>query len=1366
VVVEEAAPDSDLVAGPIDANVPFPVVGLGASAGGLEAFRSLFAELAARSGMAFVVVQHLSPEHPSMLAGALSRLTSMPVVEVGEGMPLVPDRVHVMPANTEVSIKDGALHLVPRPATRGVRFPIDGLFCSLATELRSRAIGIVLSGTGSDGTEGLKAIKQEGGITFAQDPDSAQFGGMPQSAASAGVVDFVLPPDRIATELVRLSGHPYVIDRAGADAVPAAHDGVGAILSLVHRQSGIDFSSYKPTTLARRIARRMALRRVRSLDDYRDIVAKETSEARELSQDFLIHVTGFFRDRDVFDALAQRVFSQILKDKPRAGPIRVWVPGCSTGEEAYTLGIGLVESLWDVRSDLEIQIFGSDLSERAIDVARAGLYPESALRDLDPERVGRFFTRAGEEYRVAKNIRDMCVFVVHDLMRDPPFAKLDLISCRNVLIYFGAELQQRLLQAFHFCLNRPGYLLLGRSETVTASKELFAPLHQEHRIFAKVGEARGMSFPLARGGRAGHGLASAPGQTAGARPAAEAQRQADHLLLARFAPPGVIVNERMEIIQFRGRTGEFLEPPPGQPQANLLKMVREGLHVELRRAVDEAKERGATIQVEGVCATRADGPRPTTVEVVPLLSARDAADRYFLVLFQEAGSVAPGPSSPGVAEGMAGATLEREYGRVKEELAATKQYLESLAEQHRVSDDEFATVNEELIAANEELQATNEELESAKEELQSTNEELTTVNEELRNRNTELDRIANDLANILDTVEIPVVIVDGERKIRRFAPGTRGLLNMIPSDVGRPVDQIKVNIDVPDLDRRIAEVIANPRMREWEVQDPTGRWFRMQIHPYRTADEHLDGAVLSLVDVDALKSAVEDAEQARDSARAIVETVQVPIVVVDEDLRIVSTNPAFVGMFGGERQPAEGDDLFGACDGMWRVEGLPQLVERARASAVPPPGVELELRVRALGKRTLSVNARRITWPGGAPMILLAIEDTTDLRRMEAERTARATAEAANRAKDLFLATLSHELRTPLGTILLQSEVLRRAGEGNRGVERAGAAIHRAASAQARLIEDLLEVSRIVSGKLRLDQHVIELGDVVHGALELSRAAAESRSIQLEGPVEHPPLHVYGDPARLQQVLSNLLTNAIKFTPRAGRVSVSVDRSEGAARITVRDNGAGIRPEFLPRLFDRFSQADSTATRVHGGLGLGLALVKHLVELHGGSVGADSPGEGQGATFWVSLPVVARPRTEDAASRTRRSTDVAGVRVLVVEDDEGTRESLLEVLAQGGAVVRAACSAAEALATLGEFKPDVLLSDVAMPAEDGLSLIAKVRALPPERGGRVAAAALTALAGPDDRDRVLAAGFQAHIAKPVDVDDLLQSVARLASSSR
>jgi two-component system CheB/CheR fusion protein len=1352
---ESDAPDARDVASEAPG---FALVGIGASAGGIEAFRSLFEALPDDTGMAYVVVQHLSPDHPSILAQTLRRFTSMPVVEIDDGMRLLPNRVYVMPSNAEVLLGPaGTLRLVPRPASPGGRLPIDALFRSMAGELGGRAIGVVLSGTGEDGTAGLKEIKAEGGLTFAQTSASAHFAGMPESASAAGVVDRVLPPEQIAAELARLSREPYVVDRyPGSDEAPRDPDAIVRILSIVGRESGVDFSAYKPSTVGRRIERRMALQRIGAVSAYADFVTSDPIEARALAQDLLIHVTAFFRDPEVFEALKRIVFPALL-EKKQEGPIRIWVPGCSTGEEVYSVAMTLLEHLHDAsREGAEFQIFGSDLTPRAIEQARAGLYAESTLRDLGEARLQRFFHHAGEERRIAKSIRDRCVFVVHDLARDPPFAKLDLISCRNVLIYFGDELHQRLVPMFHYCLNRGGFLLLGRSENLTGFGELFEAADLQHRIFSRLGDGRHIPFTRALPGRGAISVASSSAHHPLSRPAAEAQRQADHLLLARFAPPGVVVNERFEVVHFRGRTGDFLEQPPGYPQTNLLKMARGGLRSRLQRAISEAKERGVAVRVEAVHVARGDQNLTFAIEVFPLLTDRDASDRYFLVIFHEPGATAPrGHELP---EGDP-ADVTR---RLNEDLAATKQYLEAMVEQHQISDDDFATVNEELVAANEELQSTNEELESAKEELQSANEELTTLNDELRSRNSALDRLAADLSNIQGAVEVPLVIVDSGRKIRRFTPDSRSLFTLVPSDEGRPIDEIKLNVEIPGLDRRIAEVIQHGRPHEWEVRAADGRWFRMQIRPYTGADRKLDGAILSFVDIDVLKHTLQDAQDARDYARAIIETVQVPLVVVDDGCRVMSWNPALERMLGNGALHA-GDDLFAIPGRAWNGEALRRAMEDVLAGR--PSQVPFEMRQGAEPEaRTFAVTARRVAWPGGKAAALLAFEDLTEQRRLEEERTRRAVAEASNRTKDLFLATLSHELRTPLSTILMQAQALRRVARTDPKVEHASAAIERAVTLQKGLIDDLLDVSRIVSGKLRLDQHIVDLGAIVEGAIEEARPSAVMKDVALDMALAPGLTAVYADPARMQQVVSNLLTNAIKFTPRGGTVSVALQRSAAEAQVTVRDTGMGIRPEFLPLLFGRFSQADSSATREHGGLGLGLAIVKHLMDLHRGSVRAESAGEGHGATFVVTIPLVGASAQAQPTQPARKALpDVAGLRLLVLEDDEATRESMAEVLTMAGAAVRAVATVHEAIQALSEFQPDVLLSDLAMPGEDGYALITRVRSFPPERGGRIPAAAISALASFDDRQRALDAGFQMHIPKPVDIDALFSAVARLAT---
>ena len=1358
---------------PPEEKAAFPIVGLGASAGGLDALRQLFAHVRPSSGIAFVVIQHLDPDRPSMLTRVLEGVTGQRVVEAASGMGVEPNHVYVIPSGSDLSIRHGVLTLEPRQMTGRLHLPIDSFFRSLAADQESRAVGVVLSGSGADGTEGLRAIKAAGGIAIAQDPESAQFRNMPESAIAAGVVDFRGTPEQIAGELARWGDHPYIarrpVEGEPAAVQPDEDRALETILSLLHQQGGMDLSGYKRTTVLRRIQRRMAVRHVLALGDYAGVLRDDPAEARALAQDMLIHVTSFFRDPEAFAALKERVFQELIRRKgDGGGPIRIWVPGCSTGEEAYAIVICLLEALEDQQRRVPIKLFATDLSEEAIEAARVGFYSEAALADVSPERLSRFFEAVEGGYRIGQRVRDLCVFVKHDLTRDPPFAKLDLISCRNVLIYFDAELQRRVVPMLHYCLNKQGYLFLGQSESVTGFRDLFDPVDKEHRIFVKIGESPRLAYPLSTGGEAGTRVGeSAP--TERHHPAREAQRQADHLALARYSPPGVVINDRLEVVQFRGRTGAYLEPPPGQPQANLLRMARGGLAAHLHDAVERAKAQSHSVRKDGLRVQSGSEVRVVSLEVIPLAALPDSAERYFLVLFEETDAAAKveAARAPALEESPAEAVAEA--GRLEAELVATKDYLQSLISEHQTTTDELAAANEELVAANEELQSANEELQSAKEELQSTNEELGTVNDQLRNRNQELDVIANDLINVLSSVEIPVIIVDLDLRVRRFTPTVRDIARFIPEDVGRPIDDLKLKVQVEDLPGRIREVIAGLAPREWEVQDQDGHWLRMQIRPYRTTDNRLDGAVLSFVDVDALKRALQDTETARDYARSIVDTVSAALVVLDAGLRVVSANKAFCEMFALEPDAAQGKGLPELGGELWEQPVVRRALEQAGEGRTQFTALEATAEIPGAGHKVLSLTGRPIAWSGGARMILLAIDDVTDLRALEtdrgrlleSEKQARQEAERANRAKDLFLATLSHELRTPLSTLLISAQILKRATAGDRKLEVASASIERAAKTQARLIEDLLDVSRIVSGKLLLDLGPVDLAAVVQEAVEVARPSAQAKALELDLQIGGPIGLLYGDAARIQQVVSNLLNNSIKFTPHGGRVSVHLERIDGRAQLTVADTGMGIRPEILPHLFARFVQADSSVTRTHGGLGLGLAIVRHLVEVHGGEVQAESPGEGKGATFRVTLPLgIAEGATSSTGPRAV-AHPIDGVRVLLVEDEDDTREAYATILAELGAKVRAEPSAAAALAAIEEFRPQVILSDIAMPGEDGFTFIEKVRSLGAERGGKVPAAAITALATDEDRERAMRAGFQIHVAKPIDATRLAAVVGLL-----
>jgi two-component system CheB/CheR fusion protein len=887
----------------------FPIVGIGASAGGLDAFTQLLRALPATTGMAFVLIQHLGPLHKSFLAEALGKATSMPVSQAQHNERLEPNHVYLIPPDADLSISAGCLTLSSRTEdAHKPHLPIDFFFTALAAERGQHAIGVVLSGTASDGTEGLKAIKAADGITFAQDPETAKFGGMPQSAIEAGVVDQVLTIVRLAEELASLSRHPY-LTMASADRGPPSTDGppgdeqddddavdavspdhlLTEIMNLVRAVVGVDFREYKSPTFDRRLARRMALRQIDTRDHYLDLLKRDTDEVRSLGEDALIHVSSFFRDPEVFETLKTRVFPEILRHKAEDAPIRMWVAGCSSGEEVYSLALCLLDFLRDAGPPHPIQIFGSDVSEQSVQKARAGRYADGAMKGISDEQRRRYFTKMEAGYRINKAVRDLCVFVRHDLARDPPFSRVDFLSCRNVLIYFHQSLQRRVLQTFHYSLTQPGFMLLGRTENISGFGQLFTSLDKSSKLFTRSASPSGLQF-AARAERF-------PAQPQGtASPAAEAPRRAgdlgrhlDSLLLARYAPPGVLINEKLEILQFRGQTGAYLQPAPGEPQANLIKMARPGLLPDLRATLARAKKEMAPVETKGVEVDQGGFTRTCDIVVIPVAGVLpDLKQPLFMVLFESvaAADAAVAPAAETAPPPATANTVEAgRIPKLEHQLSATTEYLNSLIEEHSQINDELGSANEELISGNEELQSLNEELETAKEELQSTNEELTTVNDELNHRNQEVGQINSDLVNLLNTVDIPVIILDRQRHIRRFTPRAQKLMNVLPSDIGRLFDDIKPHIEAPDLDQQIADIIDTFVSKESEVRDRGGRWHRMQIRPYKGADDSVDGAIISLVDIDTLKGTVRQAQEGQADAERADRAKDEFLAVLSHELR-------------------------------------------------------------------------------------------------------------------------------------------------------------------------------------------------------------------------------------------------------------------------------------------------------------------------------------------------------------------------------------------------------------------------------------------------------------------------------------------------
>ncbi len=969
------------------------VVGIGASAGGLEALGEFLRALPNDTGMAFVLVQHLDPHHTSVLADLLAQRTQMPVVEVSDATIVRPDQVYVIPPNTKMTIARDVLRLTPRAEGVGRYMPIDTFLCSLAQNRKANAVGVILSGAATDGTLGLMAIKSEGGITFAQD-ESAKFDGMPRSAVTAGVVDFVLPPNAIARELAAIARHPYRVGAAPA----RLHQETPAFLSilrLLRSSAGVDFSQYKPNTLLRRMERRMVLQKAADPDQYLEILQQNPGEMQALCEDLLINVTEFFRDAPLFDALKENAIPAILREKQPGDAIRVWVPGCASGEELYSIAICLTEYMDGAGVDFPMHVFGSDLSERSIEKARAAVYGPSALSLVSLDRVKRFFVKVDAGFQIVRSLRDKCVFAVHNLTSDPPFSRMDLISCRNLLIYLGPALQKRVMGTLFYALQPNGFLMLGKAERPGSLTDYFVPLERQPNIYVRRAApvqsefelpARVAPFPVFRQDEypAGSGLKTPEGG-----PLDPLQRQVDRLLLAQYAPPAVVIDDDYRIVEFRGDVGRFLEPDAGEAELDLFRMLRDDVALYLRAAVEEARQKNMGIRLESIQVFRAV-PQIITVAVTPV--AVPGWKRHFLISFEEASHAGSAtgalpPSQDEEANPEESGAPQRRVAQLEAELTSTRRYLQSIIE-------ELRSANEEAQSSNEELQSSNEELQTAKEELQASNEELQTVNAEMDSRNADLQQLSDDLLNVLTSLHTPILMLDGALRIRRFTQASEKLLKLIATDVGRPVSDLKPRINVPDLEVIVRQVVDTLASYEREVRDQEGRWYSLRVRPYRTSDNHIDGAVLQLLDVDELKRTLEQVRRARDYASAIVETVSQPLIVLDPQLRIKTANRAFFQTFRTSPEESFKRSLFEVGGGQFDFPALHHLFDRMASSTSGMEDVEIERDFKRIGPRTMLLNARRIEADDETGLTLLALEDITE-RKSAAEARYRRLFETA-----------------------------------------------------------------------------------------------------------------------------------------------------------------------------------------------------------------------------------------------------------------------------------------------------------------------------------------------------------------------------------
>jgi len=896
---------------------PFPVVGIGASAGGLAAFEAFFSGLPedADPGMAFVLVQHLAPDHKSILTDLIRRYTHMQVCEVEDGMRVQPNCIYIIPPNRDMALLNGRLQLMEPSAPRGQRLPIDFFFRSLAQDQRERAIGIILSGTCHDGTQGIRAIKAEGGMVIAQTPESTEYDSMPCSAIATGLVDYQLEPAAMPAQLKAYMAHAFSKPFSPATGQTMhSENALQKIFILLRAQPGHDFSQYKPSTIHRRIERRMAIHQIETMDGYVKFLQQTPAEIEALFRDLLIGVTNFFRDPDAFEVLAQQVVPRLFANKPPGATIRVWAPGCSTGEEAYSIAILLQEYLEKVQQPFNIQIFATDIDSRSVASARTGRYPASVAADIAAERLARFFTSEpdGATYRVHKNIRDMLIFSEQDVIKDPPFSKLDLISCRNLLIYLGGELQKKLILLFHYALNPGGFLFLGTSETVGDCSDLFVPLDRKLKVYQRKGDAHTTRSgtlnkfvpPVTR--LKEYPQATEPRVRPVKVPLREVTEQA---LLQEIALAAVLVNRLGDILYLHGRTGMYLEPTPGEAGINnILRMAREGLRYDLTTALHKAAEEKNTVRHSNLrVKTNGDFTAVNlTVRPVKADTAQPQGEPLFLVILQETPPAAVEPRGWATVQGDvhaggAGPEADARIEALRRELLAKEEYLQAANEEMEVSNEELKSSNEEMQSINEELQSTNEELETSKEELQSVNEELATVNAELQTKVADLSRANNDMNNLLAGTGIGTVFVDHQLRILRFTPAATQLINLIASDIGRPVGHLVSNmVGYSRLVEDVLEVLHTLVPREIEVRTTEGRWYTMRIQPYRTLENVIEGAVITFVDTTELKTAQD--EQRR--LAVVVHDARDAITVQDLEGRIMAWNPSAARMYGWSESEA------------------------------------------------------------------------------------------------------------------------------------------------------------------------------------------------------------------------------------------------------------------------------------------------------------------------------------------------------------------------------------------------------------------------------------------------------------------------------
>jgi two-component system, chemotaxis family, CheB/CheR fusion protein len=1309
----------------------FHVVGIGASAGGLDALERFFDALPTDTGMAFVVIQHLSPAFKSLMDQLLRRHTELPIQLVEDGMQVEPNHVYLIPPKKEMIISDGRLLLSEREQNQELTLPIDIFFRSLARDCAERAVGIVLSGGGSDGSRGIRDIHEAGGLVIVQD-DSAQFDGMPRTARDAGVAQWVLSPSEMPGVLIQ-----YASGRAGKEppvGVPGEPQGLSAVYRMLQEEYGIDFTNYKPTTVTRRIERRLAMARSQNIHEYVAHLKQDKLELDVLYRDLLIGVTRFFRDEGAFQVLETTVLPELLERVPRDRPLRIWVAGCATGEEVYSLAIALSDLMLEVGSR-PIKIFATDLHRGSLERAARGVYDEEAVAGVSAERLARYFLRMGNTYQVVPDLRQMVVFAPHNVIRDAPFTRVDLVTCRNLLIYLQPSAQEKVLSLCHFALNRGGVLFLGPSENVGALARDLEPIDKHWKIYRKLSDVRAAQSPRPSV------LMHEPRVELGAPPALASRYSLSQLLgtydalLEDVMPPSLLVSDRGELIHTFNGASRFLRFRDGRPGLEVFDCVDAELKMVLVGGLKRALFERAPIVFKGV-RLESEGQSAVYKVTVRAVQRRNLATPHVLISF-ESMEAEERPRADETEIQMDQVSREQ-LANLEVELSHAKQNLQAAVE-------ELETSNEELQASNEELQASNEELQSTNEELQSVNEELYTVNTEYQRKISELTELANDMDNLLSSTDIGTIFLDSELKIRKFTPQLAGSFNLVAHDVGRSIETFAHKMDHPELVDELKHVLTTGERVERQLRDMGGKAIFLRILPYR-AKGSIGGVVLTLIDVTGLREAEDALFHERYLLDSLLRGVPDSIYFKDARGRFIRLNRAMAERLGvDDPLDAVGKTVF-------------ELAQQDRALALHQED-EAVLRT---GEAQLYREEKRLDRDGSEAWDLvsrLPLRDTAGevvgviaiFRDISGQKRADYKIQEAVRRRDQFLAMLSHELRNPLGAIATASALLKSDAPPSAQPKLLDV-VDRQTQQMGHLLDDLLEVSRVTENKIELRQRVVDLRSVITDAADAVNAVMKTRGLHFQVEIPNEPLYVLGDPIRLQQIQVNLLSNAAKYTPQGGHVLLQAASEGGDAVLRVRDDGVGIAKDMLDSVFELFVQSARTLDRAAGGLGVGLTLARSLVSMHGGKISVHSDGEGQGSEFVVRLPLTDAPASEQQPSRGLARPN-GKAKVLIVEDNDDSRELLYQLLERAGLECRTASSGTSALEVLQGFAPDVAILDVGLPEMDGFELARRIRQHPEH--AHTVLIAVTGYGRASDHAASREVGFDGHLVKPVNTNQLL-----------